>query len=246
MVTSSAGMVPPEPESGCSSDTVSPARGVASVWTTTWKDSNSFRAAVSDALGAPVTTSVGRTFTAEPTTTTDAEADAPAGPGSSRPMTSATVAGPRTRTFLTAEVCQDAPRDSSISPIGPRTGPGSPPQDERWPGLSIPALRVCAVGSPSGSFPAHQAPEVRTMVDRHARRPRFGWALLLAPLLALPAALLPPAPASALPKQGLEFTTGNAPDSVAIGDLNGDGLPDLALANRFSDTVSVLPGNGDG
>jgi hypothetical protein len=33
---------------------------------------------------------------------------------------------------------------------------------------------------------------------------------------------------------------------MAIGDLNGDGAPDLAVANYASDTVSVLLGNGDG
>jgi hypothetical protein len=34
--------------------------------------------------------------------------------------------------------------------------------------------------------------------------------------------------------------------SVAIGDLNGDGHPDLALANYGSNSISVLIGNGDG
>ena len=32
---------------------------------------------------------------------------------------------------------------------------------------------------------------------------------------------------------------------MAIGDLNGDGKPDLATANYSSNTVSVLLGNGD-
>src|SRR5205814_1259652 len=36
------------------------------------------------------------------------------------------------------------------------------------------------------------------------------------------------------------FATGALPLSVAIGDLNGDGRPDLAVANLSSSTVSVL------
>jgi hypothetical protein len=38
----------------------------------------------------------------------------------------------------------------------------------------------------------------------------------------------------------VDFTTGNNPYSVAIGDLDGDGKPDLAIANNFSNTVSVF------
>jgi len=39
---------------------------------------------------------------------------------------------------------------------------------------------------------------------------------------------------------GQQFTSGNRPSSVAIGHLNADGNPDLAVANRISDNVSVL------
>ena len=38
----------------------------------------------------------------------------------------------------------------------------------------------------------------------------------------------------------VDFTTGTYPISLAIGDLDGDGKLDLALANNFSKTVSVL------
>src|SRR6266849_1484727 len=36
------------------------------------------------------------------------------------------------------------------------------------------------------------------------------------------------------------------PQSIAVGDFNGDGVPDLAVDDGSSDSVSVLLGNGDG
>ncbi len=36
------------------------------------------------------------------------------------------------------------------------------------------------------------------------------------------------------------YPTGNCPKSVAIDDLNGDGAPDLVVANFSSGTVSLL------
>ena len=44
----------------------------------------------------------------------------------------------------------------------------------------------------------------------------------------------------------VNYGAGDGPSSVAIGDLNGDTHPDLAVANQYSDNVSVLLGNGDG
>ncbi|WP_026903893.1 FG-GAP-like repeat-containing protein [Pedobacter glucosidilyticus] len=38
----------------------------------------------------------------------------------------------------------------------------------------------------------------------------------------------------------VNFTTGTNPTSIAIGDLDGDGKPDLAVANRASNNVSIL------
>ena len=45
---------------------------------------------------------------------------------------------------------------------------------------------------------------------------------------------------------GEKFAAGNRPQSVTTGDFNGDGITDLATANRVSDDVSVLLGLGDG
>ena len=44
-----------------------------------------------------------------------------------------------------------------------------------------------------------------------------------------------------------DFGVGSTPESVAVGDFNGDGKPDLATANSFDlGNASVLLGNGDG
>jgi hypothetical protein len=42
------------------------------------------------------------------------------------------------------------------------------------------------------------------------------------------------------------YQAGDTPQSVAVADLDGDSLPDLVTANRDSDEVGVLLGNGDG
>src|SRR6476620_8319893 len=43
-----------------------------------------------------------------------------------------------------------------------------------------------------------------------------------------------------------DYTVGEAPTSVAAGDVNGDGKPDLVTANSEAETVSVLITKGDG
>jgi hypothetical protein len=45
---------------------------------------------------------------------------------------------------------------------------------------------------------------------------------------------------------GTSYVVGSRPNSIAVGDFNGDGKVDLAVANQSSDSVSVLAGNGDG
>lgn len=42
------------------------------------------------------------------------------------------------------------------------------------------------------------------------------------------------------------FAVGTNPAAVAVGDFNGDGKPDLAVANADDGTVSILLANGDG
>ncbi len=42
------------------------------------------------------------------------------------------------------------------------------------------------------------------------------------------------------------LTTGTTPSAIATGDFNGDGIPDAAVANSGSGTVTVMLGVGDG
>src|SRR5438445_7901646 len=48
------------------------------------------------------------------------------------------------------------------------------------------------------------------------------------------------------PAPAADFPVGTNPSSVVVGDFNGDGKQDLAVANNRSDNISVLLGNGDG
>ncbi len=40
--------------------------------------------------------------------------------------------------------------------------------------------------------------------------------------------------------------TGTGPNYIAVGDFNGDGIPDLAVTNAGDNTATALLGNGDG
>ncbi|WP_232628224.1 FG-GAP-like repeat-containing protein [Methylobacterium sp. Leaf118] len=44
----------------------------------------------------------------------------------------------------------------------------------------------------------------------------------------------------------ITYAAGNAPEDLAVADLNGDGTPDLVVANVLGGNVSVLLGNGFG
>src|SRR5688572_23408390 len=42
------------------------------------------------------------------------------------------------------------------------------------------------------------------------------------------------------------YSSGYGPAAIAVGDINGDQRPDLAVALAFSDAVAVMLGNADG
>src|SRR5947207_8498748 len=44
----------------------------------------------------------------------------------------------------------------------------------------------------------------------------------------------------------LSYAVGQYPQAVVTGEFNGDGKLDLAVANEYDNTVSVLLGKGDG
>src|SRR5215831_9144874 len=79
------------------------------------------------------------------------------------------------------------------------------------------------------------------------RSPDALTALALALAATIPLAWMPgPASATPLFAPAVSYATGFYPNSVAVGDLNGDGKLDLVTANSYERTVSVLLGNGDG
>jgi hypothetical protein len=47
-------------------------------------------------------------------------------------------------------------------------------------------------------------------------------------------------------KAPLASATGGSPHTVAVGDFNGDGKPDLVLGDNFNASIDVLLGNGNG
>ncbi len=73
---------------------------------------------------------------------------------------------------------------------------------------------------------------------------------LLAALFLVPTALAGTAAAEAAAQVSFglaaNVATGDGPASVAVGDFNGDGNPDLAVANELARTVSVLLGSAGG
>jgi hypothetical protein len=64
--------------------------------------------------------------------------------------------------------------------------------------------------------------------------------------LAVDSASLDPATATRAWQSFAAFATANPVYAVLIGDLNGDGIPDLVTSNYSGTTISVLLGNGDG
>jgi len=81
---------------------------------------------------------------------------------------------------------------------------------------------------------------------RHSRRIGLGAALLAAVVLSLAFQASPSLAQAFTVGVRVDFATGTNSLSVAIGDVSGDGRPDLAVANYGSNTVSVLLGNGAG
>ena len=90
--------------------------------------------------------------------------------------------------------------------------------------------------------------EVSNLPRFFTKKSMSSWRSIVAamPLMLVLSALNPnPAEADPLFGGSLSFDVGFQPECVAIADFNGDGIPDLATANR-SGSVSVLLGNGNG
>ena len=91
----------------------------------------------------------------------------------------------------------------------------------------------------------------RITATRSTQLSRWQAVLIRASLLLFLVPLLLPAPSFAqavtfAPAAGSPFGAGTGPVSVAIGDLNGDGKPDLVVVNQLDNTISVQWGTGAG
>ena len=73
----------------------------------------------------------------------------------------------------------------------------------------------------------------------------YCWSLI-AVVLCICSITLSNAHSAFLFKASIAYDAGNDPSSVAIGDLNGDGNPDLVVTNTYSHGTYLLLGNGDG
>jgi hypothetical protein len=106
----------------------------------------------------------------------------------------------------------------------PQTAPGSPFAT----GLTSPIALAVADFNRDG-------PEDVALVDNSGSSPANVSVLLNSPSGAF--SLAPGSPFA---------SGGSKPDAIVAGDFNGDGRPDLAVANFASNTISVLLGNGNG
>src|SRR5947209_7120370 len=69
--------------------------------------------------------------------------------------------------------------------------------------------------------------------------------LVIARVIVLLVGVFPPA-GMAANFSSKDYPVGGAPGAVAVGDFNGDGKPDLAVANGNTGDVSILLNRGDG
>src|SRR5438093_618271 len=83
--------------------------------------------------------------------------------------------------------------------------------------------------------------EAREMTGSSARV-----SLVVAAALFFSSLLPVPAAAQTVSFARKDFPVGTNPITIAVGDFNGDGVPDLAVADEGSNNVAVLIGNGDG
>lgn len=73
--------------------------------------------------------------------------------------------------------------------------------------------------------------------DSNVERSSAGSSRLVGPLVPVPPVFVPAVTYG---------SGGGGAQSLAVADVNGDGVPDLAIANVYSGTIGILLGNGDG
>ena len=122
--------------------------------------------------------------------------------------------------------------------------------------LACSLLLVASAQNAASPFPRQSSSDqVRQSLGPHGVKPQLGHAVpptssvrpnLQKRSLARKAQLSSEQTQMPLFLEDRQYPTGIGPNSIALGDFNGDGTPDLVVANYEGNSLSVLLGNGDG
>src|ERR1700739_2498692 len=105
---------------------------------------------------------------------------------------------------------------------------------------------TCGASAWTGSTPKLPVPDFRIATQRRTRMcERMRWLVQIL-VVGITACFIQTQSFAVEFRSASGYAVGSSPQSVVVGDFNGDGKMDLAVLNTVSNNVSILLGNGDG